>query len=46
MVKKMCLVAVLAVVIFSFVGCQTIEGVGRDVEWICEKTAETAESLQ
>jgi predicted small secreted protein len=36
----MLLVAVLAVLFFSLTGCQTVQGVGRDIEWIGQKGAE------
>lgn len=40
MLRKMLLVAVLAVLFFSLTGCQTVQGVGRDIEWIGQKGAE------
>lgn len=43
MLRKMLLVAVLAVLFFSLIGCQTVQGVGRDIEWIGQKGAETVD---
>lgn len=46
MVKKTCLFVALILMLFFLAGCQTVKGVGRDVEWIGEKTTEAAESLE
>ena len=43
MLKKTLLAALLAMLIFSLVGCQTIEGMGKDIEWVGEKMSEAAE---
>jgi predicted small secreted protein len=43
MVKKVLLVAVLIVVTLSFIGCQTVQGVGGDIKWTGEKGAEVIE---
>jgi len=40
MVKKLLLVFALTVVLLSFAGCQTIQGIGRDIEWVGEKGSE------
>jgi predicted small secreted protein len=40
MVRKVLLVVALVVVVFSLVGCRTIEGLGEDISWIGEKGAE------
>jgi predicted small secreted protein len=42
MLKKMFLWITLVVIMVSLVGCQTIQGVGRDLEWLGGKTTETA----
>ena len=34
MLRKVLLIFVLAVVVLSLAGCQTIQGVGRDITWI------------
>jgi predicted small secreted protein len=34
MVKKALLIILLCLVIFSGIGCQTVEGVGGDVRWL------------
>jgi predicted small secreted protein len=40
MVRKVILVFALVVVVFSLVGCQTIQGLGEDIKWIGEKGSE------
>lgn len=40
MVRKLLLVFALTVVLLSFAGCQTIQGIGRDIEWVGEKGSE------
>jgi predicted small secreted protein len=40
MVRKILLVVLLILAIYSLAGCQTIKGVGRDIEWTGEKGAE------
>jgi predicted small secreted protein len=34
MVKKALLIILLLLVIFSQIGCQTVEGIGGDIRWI------------
>lgn len=43
MVRKMFLMVVLAVLIFSLAGCQTIAGLGEDITWTAEATADLLE---
>ncbi|MHC4394522.1 MAG: hypothetical protein ACYS1A_02590 [Planctomycetota bacterium] len=43
MIRKILLVLALIVVISSFVGCQTVQGLGGDITWTGEKTAELLE---
>lgn len=40
MFRKLLLVLAVVVVVLSLVGCQTVQGVGRDITWIGEKGAE------
>ena len=40
MIMKMLLVLALVVVFSCIVGCNTVQGVGRDIEWVGEKAAE------
>ena len=40
MVRKVLLVLALVVVVFSLVGCNTIQGMGEDIKWTGEKAAE------
>jgi len=43
MVKKVLLVVALIVLMLSLISCQTIQGVGGDIEWTGEKGAELLE---
>jgi predicted small secreted protein len=43
MVKKVLLVVVLVVMVFSLVSCQTVQGIGGDITWIGRKGEETLE---
>ena len=37
MVRKMLLVMVLIVMLFSVISCQTVQGIGADIQWVGEK---------
>ena len=37
MVRKVFLVMVLIVMLFSLVSCQTVQGIGADIQWVGEK---------
>jgi predicted small secreted protein len=43
MLKKILLAALLAVLLFSLVGCQTIEGMGKDIEWVGDQLGSAGE---
>jgi len=43
MVEKVLLVIALIVTVFSSVGCQTVQGPGKDIKWTGEKGAEILE---
>ena len=43
MVRKLLLLVALVVVVFSFIGCNTIQGIGEDITWTGEKAAEIVE---
>jgi predicted small secreted protein len=43
MAKKLLLLAALIIVIFVAVGCQTVQGLGGDIKWTGEKSAELLE---
>ena len=43
MVRKVLLVFALIVVLFSLIGCQAVAGLGRDVTWTAEETADLLE---
>jgi len=40
MVKKTLLLVLLIVLMLSLIGCQTVKGIGSDMEWLGEKAAE------
>ena len=39
MVKKLLLALLLIALVVSVIGCQTIHGVGGDIQWTSEQTA-------
>jgi predicted small secreted protein len=43
MLKKILLGALLAMLLFSLAGCQTIEGMGKDIEWVGEQMSNAGE---
>ena len=43
MIKKVLLVVALVVLLFSLIGCQTVQGLGGDIKWTGEKGAEILE---
>ena len=43
MVKKAILVLILVVLSFSLISCQTVQGLGGDISWTAEKTADLME---
>ena len=43
MVRKVLLVMVLIVMVFSLVSCQTVQGIGEDIQWIGKKGEEAIE---
>ena len=45
MLKKILLVVALIFVAFSFTGCQTVQGVGRDITWAGKAGAEVLEQI-
>ncbi len=38
MARKILLIIAFVVVLFSLIGCQTVQGLGRDIEWVGEKS--------
>ena len=40
MVKKMLLILALVSLLFTSFGCQTLEGLGKDLEWTGQKMGE------
>jgi predicted small secreted protein len=43
MAKRTLLVVALIVLLFTLVGCQTVQGLGGDIKWTGEKGAEILE---
>lgn len=43
MIRKVLLLVALIVLVFSFIGCQTVQGIGGDIKWTGEKGAEILE---
>jgi predicted small secreted protein len=43
MLKKVIIVLALMVTVFSFAGCKTVQGVGKDIQWIGEKGEQAIE---
>ncbi len=43
MIKKTFLITLLIVTALMLFGCQTVQGIGGDIQWIGEKSAELLE---
>lgn len=43
MAKKLALLVILVVISLSLIGCQTIAGLGGDIKWSAEATADMLE---
>ncbi len=43
MIKKILLVVALIFTVFLLVSCQTVQGLGGDIQWLGNKTAELLE---
>jgi predicted small secreted protein len=43
MLKRIMLIAVLFVMVICFAGCQTMEGLGKDIQWTGESIQKTAD---
>jgi predicted small secreted protein len=43
MFKKALLLLFLVVLLFALTGCQTVQGIGGDIQWLGEKGAEILE---
>jgi len=43
MIRKVFLAMALIVMLFSLVSCQTVQGIGADIQWIGEKSEEAIE---
>jgi predicted small secreted protein len=43
MIKKVLLLAILIVLCFSSISCQTVQGIGGDIKWTGEKGSELLE---
>jgi predicted small secreted protein len=40
MIKRIPLLVALVIVVFSLLGCQTVQGIGEDITWVGEKGSE------
>lgn len=45
MIRKIILSFTVALTIFVLAGCNTLAGIGHDVEWLGKATAETADFI-
>lgn len=43
MMRKVLIVAVLVLMLFSLVSCQTVQGIGKDIQWVGEKGEQAIE---
>jgi predicted small secreted protein len=43
MFKKVLLAAILTALLFSLVGCQTLQGLGKDIEWVGQQMGNAVE---
>jgi len=37
MMRKVLIAAVLVITLFSLMSCRTVQGIGKDIQWIGEK---------
>ena len=40
MIRKILVLVILAILTISLVGCQTVAGLGGDIQWAAESTAD------
>lgn len=43
MMRKVLIAAVLILMLFSLVSCRTVQGIGKDIQWIGEKGEQAIE---
>ena len=43
MVRKVLLVVALIVMVFALMSCQTVQGIGADIQWVGQKSEEAIE---
>ena len=43
MMRKVLIVAVLILMLFSLASCQTVQGIGKDIQWVGEKGEQAIE---
>lgn len=43
MIRRVLLVVALVIVVFSLVGCQTVQGLGEDITWVGQKGSDLVE---
>jgi predicted small secreted protein len=43
MIRKVILLIALIAMVFSLLSCQTVKGIGKDIQWVGEKGEEVIE---
>lgn len=43
MMRKVLIVSVLILMLFSLVSCKTVQGIGKDIQWVGEKGEQAIE---
>jgi predicted small secreted protein len=43
MMRKVLIIAVLVLMLFSLMSCQTVQGIGKDIQWVGEKGEQAIE---
>jgi len=43
MIRKVLILAVLVLMLFSLMSCQTVQGIGKDIQWVGEKGEQAIE---
>jgi predicted small secreted protein len=41
--RKVLIIVVLVLMLFSLVSCQTVQGIGKDIQWVGEKGEQAIE---
>jgi len=43
MIRKVLIIVVLVLMLFSLMSCQTVQGIGKDIQWVGEKGEQAIE---